>query len=785
MGHRDKYKHERRSRSREKYRSRKKKHYRSDSESSEDNESRHRGRKQRHRSDSSEDSEHSSQGVRKSHKSSQDRRESHKRTQRYNHSDSSQESRSPSDSRERKRKKDKKKKKHRSRSRSPVVRKKKRREKSSESSDTDDDSRDRGKMSRSSRLSQEEVDKMQEEMRRRKEIIKATETPEEKRARRLAKKDAKERKKREKSGWDQEYMGYTNVDNPFGDEHLTETFVWSKKISKEGKEALDHEEIHQMTKKKMEETRIELEKVKKRRLEREREREEREKEREMLQREKESEYYREWEKSEDTFHLQQAKLRSEIRIQDGRAKPIDLLAKYISAEDDELAVEMHEPYTYLYGLTISDLEDLLEDIKVYLELEQGKNTEYWRDIVTVTQDELMKLKKLGSTSDFRDRREGVNEAVNDEVVSVFKGKTTKQLQLLEEQMKKKLEGGEGVDVGYWESLLQQLKAHMAKTRLRERHQEVLRRKLFKLKQEQGIESNPLFPAGVRREGTPTSGRSTPTQRRDSPAPRATTTITGEATSGSSLNQEEAGPSTSGEHAERDEAGEGDDDEPLITEEDLEEEVEDQCVTDYRVGSYSPKLFKPADIDDMDAVIYDPVDDMKKLELARKQVKSTGRVTLDQEAEFVQKAREGMDDEEAQFSVQHELEKQSFLWSDKYRPRKPRFFNRVHTGFEWNKYNQTHYDIDNPPPKIVQGYKFNIFYPDLIDKSKTPEYTITPIPENPDFAILRFHAGPPYEDIAFKIVSKEWEHSYKRSFRCQFANNIMQLWFHFKRERYRR
>ena len=29
------------------------------------------------------------------------------------------------------------------------------------------------------------------------------------------------------------------------------------------------------------------------------------------------------------------------------AKPIDLLAQYISAEDDELAIEMHEPYTYL------------------------------------------------------------------------------------------------------------------------------------------------------------------------------------------------------------------------------------------------------------------------------------------------------------------------------------------------------------------------------------------------------------------------------------------------------
>jgi len=52
--------------------------------------------------------------------------------------------------------------------------------------------------------------------------------------------------------------------------------------------------------------------------------------------------------------------------------------------------------------------------------------------------------------------------------------------------------------------------------------------------------------------------------------------------------------------------------------------------------------------------------------------------LDQESELIEKAKEGMDDEEAQFSVQHELEKQSFLWSDKYRPRKPRFFNRVHT-----------------------------------------------------------------------------------------------------------
>lgn len=72
--------------------------------------------------------------------------------------------------------------------------------------------------------------------------------------------------------------------------------------------------------------------------------------------------------------------------------------------------------------------------------------------------------------------------------------------------------------------------------------------------------------------------------------------------------------------------------------------------------------------------------------------------------------------------------------------------------EWNKYNQTHYDNDNPPPKTVQGYKFNIFYPDLLDKSKTPQYFLEPA-EDQDFCIIKFKAGPPYLDIAFKIHRK--------------------------------
>lgn len=98
--------------------------------------------------------------------------------------------------------------------------------------------------------------------------------------------------------------------------------------------------------------------------------------------------------------------------------------------------------------------------------------------------------------------------------------------------------------------------------------------------------------------------------------------------------------------------------------------------------------------------------------------------------------------------------------------------------------QTHYDHDNPPPKTIQGYKFNIFYPDLIDKTKAPTFRIEPA-DSPDFCIIRFSAGPPYEDVAFKIFNREWERSHKRGFKCLFERGILHLYFNFKFIRYRR
>jgi hypothetical protein len=133
-----------------------------------------------------------------------------------------------------------------------------------------------------------------------------------------------------------------------------------------------------------------------------------------------------------------------------------------------------------------------------------------------------------------------------------------------------------------------------------------------------------------------------------------------------------------------------------------------------------------------------------------------------------------------------LQPRRYEWLDRYRPRKPRYFNKVKTGFDWNKYNQSHYDKENPPPKVVQGYRFNLFYPDLINPREAPTYRIEKDPEgNPDYCVIRFSAGAPYEDVAFKIVRGTWNTAARHGFKCVFQRGALSLWFNFKRVHYRR
>lgn len=50
------------------------------------------------------------------------------------------------------------------------------------------------------------------------------------------------------------------------------------------------------------------------------------------------------------FHFDQSKVRSEIRLREGRLKPIDVLCKHLDGSDD-LDIELSEPYMVFKVLT--------------------------------------------------------------------------------------------------------------------------------------------------------------------------------------------------------------------------------------------------------------------------------------------------------------------------------------------------------------------------------------------------------------------------------------------------
>lgn len=124
-------------------------------------------------------------------------------------------------------------------------------------------------------------------------------------------------------------MGQENGKRRFG-KRRKETSIENKLANSLilGLKNLSRKELEQLNRRKKQENVEELEKLKKRRVERENAREERENEQYQHQRSKEAAQFAEWQKQEETFHLEQARLRSKIRIQDGRAKPIDLLGEF-------------------------------------------------------------------------------------------------------------------------------------------------------------------------------------------------------------------------------------------------------------------------------------------------------------------------------------------------------------------------------------------------------------------------------------------------------------------------
>eukprot|EP01018_Ginkgo_biloba_P033425 Gb_26930 [translate_table: standard] len=579
----------------------------------------------------------------------------------------------------------------------------------------------------------------------------------------LAKKAQKKALKVAKKLKTQTVSGYSNDSNPFGDSNLNEKFVWRKKIERDVTQGMSLEELSMRAEKKRQKERMaEIEKVKKRREERAIEKAQHEEEMAMLARERARAEFQDWEKKEEEFHFDQSKVRSEIRLREGRAKPIDVLSKNLNLSDD-FDVEINEPYMIFKGLTVKEMEELQEDIKMHLELDRATPThiEFWEALMVVCDWEIAEARKRDALDRARVRGEeppaellaeerGLHASIDEEVKSLLQCKTYNELDELQCQIESQMHSGTAKVVEYWEAVLKRLHIYKAKARLKEIHADLLRQHLQRLQQSDDNE----------RQGI----------------------------------KEEANIEHEDEDSERDIEGTGPYSPELVPVEEAVKELEEEP------GSFSPELLH--DYEGEEGV--DPEADKAELERKRAAVleeqqrrlqeAAAGPSTIDdsieltnQERTLAMKAMGAMEEGDVVLGSGAEvnLESQVYWWHDKYRPRKPKYFNRVHTGYEWNKYNQTHYDHDNPPPKIVQGYKFNIFYPDLVDKTRAPTYTIEKDGSNGETCLIRFHAGPPYEDIAFRIVNKEWEYSHKKGFKCTFERGILHVYFNFKRYRYRR
>lgn len=442
-------------------------------------------------------------------------------------------------------------------------------------------------------------------------------------------------------------------------------FIWHKKIETIGSGKLESQDRLNQIKK--EEEFNELKKIHKRKLERQREREERE----SFKRKDESDNFKEWKKQEEAFQDKQIQLRSKMRIEQGRAKAIDLLVRYVDVNDDDWDIQIYEPIKLINGLTKPDLEDLLADI---LSLKNNDNEQFWKDLTIMVQDKL------------REGKNDINESVLKDATALFKSKTHEQLLKLEQSIRFKVNNENDIDINYWESLLAELKVSIAKTRLKERHMKVLKQKLKRLKREQNIKA--------------------------------------------------------------------------------EKQVKD--------ADYEPVLLRIQDVP-INSLIMSQEEDDEILNAKRSRVLISGS--------SLNKAKE--ENEEETNTIEVPLATENYSWSKEYNPRKPKYKNRVHTGYEWSRYNKKHYDVDNPPPKTVKGYRFSIFYPDMIEKSVSPQYSVKTCPDNKEFAVLRFHAGAPYQDIAFRIANRDWDQSSRHGFRNRFRNGVYQLWFDFKKWKYRR
>lgn len=457
------------------------------------------------------------------------------------------------------------------------------------------------------------------------------------------------------------------------------------------------------------------------------------------------ERHREFLAQEGQFILRQKRKAAEIRVKENRARPMDWLTvnlriidpitDLLNDDTQDEDFDYTDPERVIEDLSITELANVRKEIDEILALEPSANgKEYWRTMRVLC----------------KNRQQGVDgravRSVSTDIDKLLGPKTYQELQKLEKQINKKLDSDEPIDTDYWQQLLDQLLVYKARATLKNMYQKVLHTRLINLRKDQkavAVEYRSRLSQDV--------PLSLPADKLLDPEPLLSLD-----TNDKSLPAIDEAAFLAGIASER-----------------------RQIIKSGYVSAHagSAGRSKP------------PTNGGRLTDPSSKLASSM----------FDREVAKGVEEDEEVFAGEESVEtRNTDSWKGQYKPRKPRYFNRVQMGYEWNKYNQTHYDHDNPPPKVVQGYKFHVFYPDLIDSTKAPTYRITreggrkkgetvaPAGEE-DTCIIRFMSGPPYEDIAFRIVDRDWDYSAKhdRGFKSTFEGGILTLHFSFKKVHYRK
>ena len=509
---------------------------------------------------------------------------------------------------------------------------------------------------------------------------------------------------------------YTNEDNPFGDSRLDEVFVWVKKYEREiamGQRTRMPTEAELIRER--DSLMHEVAAVHARQQAREREREERDRLRAEEDRLREAEAYGDLASKEEAFHLGQAAKRSEIRIRDGRERAVDVLAKnlliWARAHEAEVLLSQHQSLHTLsnplgggggrpsrmldvvtetpaqvlarFRLDVAGLQTLQAEVRAFDDAERikpggtdgsGIFAAYWRAVGVLVHDALQRELCLVAGDTDHSGPGGVPDAVAGEVDALLGSKSITELTQTEAEVK----------------------------------QRIARRGL-RSAGEAAAGGEDAFWGHVLKALSVYKARVQSAELHQ----RILLLRLGQLQRTKVMLQEDA-KTTSSAAGRSGVGGAG----------------VDVAASDSAIATATAQLQAAGKLS-ASGERTEPVEE----EAPAEGPASSGPVPHGMSV--AEAAAKGLGEEEVEGDAAAvvPVAAPDFLLTGKFKPRKPRFFHRVKTGWAWNAYNKAHYDRDTPPPKVVQGYKFTIFYPDLINKFETPEYFLEPA-DAPEFAIIR-------------------------------------------------